>query len=80
VKIAKIAAHSTPSRLPGKRATKPVTVIERKPRIGIDCRMSSRGTSTRSALRDLAASSAKTPAKASEASIASAMRSVVRSR
>src|SRR5258707_11964423 len=38
VKIAKIAAHSTPRRLPGKSAMKPVTVIERKPRIGTDCR------------------------------------------
>src|ERR1700730_13228917 len=36
VKIAKIAAHSTPKRLPGKRAKKPGTVIERKPRMGPD--------------------------------------------
>src|SRR5215207_11542135 len=31
VKMAKMAAHSTPSRLPGNSATKPVTVIDRKP-------------------------------------------------
>src|SRR5262249_28376098 len=40
VKIAKIAAHSTPSSRPGNSAIKPVTVIDRKPRIGTDCRMS----------------------------------------
>ena len=60
VKMAKIAAHSTPSRLPGKRAMKPVTVIERKPRIGIDCRMSSSGTITRSAVLYFAATVANT--------------------
>src|SRR5215831_4304371 len=43
VKIAKIAAHSTPKRLPGKRAMKPVTVIERNPTIGTDCRTSTAG-------------------------------------
>ena len=80
VKIAKIAAHSTPSRLPGNSAMKPVTVIDRKPRIGIDCRMSSIGTSTRSAARYLAASAAKAQLNTSEAPSARNMRSVVRSR
>ena len=56
VKIAKIDAASRPSRLPGNRAMKPVTVIERKPSTGTDWRMSSRGTSTRSARRLWAAS------------------------
>ena len=36
VKIAKIDAASRPSRLPGNRAMKPVTVIERKPSTGTD--------------------------------------------
>ena len=80
VKIAKTAAHSTPIRLPGNSAMKPVTVIDRKPRMGIDCRMSSIGTSTRSAARYFAASTAKTQLKTSEAPSAMNMRSVVRSR
>jgi hypothetical protein len=57
---------------------KPVTVIDRKPRMGMDCRMSSSGTSTRSAVAFLAASTAKMPANSSEATMATAMRSVVR--
>ena len=59
---------------------KPVTVIERKPRIGIDCRMSSSGTITRSAARYLAATAANTQAKTSDAPSARNMRKVVRSR
>src|SRR3954447_22658413 len=43
VKIAKIAAHSTPSSRPGNNAMKPVTVIDKNPRIGTDWRMSSTG-------------------------------------
>src|SRR3984885_8034388 len=39
VKMAKIAAHSTPSSRPGNSAMKPVTVIDRKPRMGTDWRM-----------------------------------------
>jgi hypothetical protein len=80
VKIAKIAAHSTPSRLPGNSAMKPVTVIDRKPRMGIDWRMSSIGTSTFSAARTLAASTAKTALKSSASTIAASMRRLVRSR
>ena len=56
VKIAKIAAHSTPSSRPGNSAMKPVTVTDRKPRIGTDCRMSSTGIRIFSACRLLAAS------------------------
>src|SRR5207302_11065677 len=37
VNIAKIAAHSTPRSRPGNSAMKPITVIDRKPRIGTDC-------------------------------------------
>jgi hypothetical protein len=77
VKMAKIAAHSTPIRLPGKRAMNPVTVIDRKPRMGI---ASSIGTSTRSAARYFAASTANTQLKTSDAASAMNMRSVVRSR
>ena len=80
VKMAKMAAHSTPSRLPGKSAMKPVTVIDRKPSTGMDCSTSSSGTSTRSATRYLAASTANTQAKTSDAPSARNMRSVVRSR
>ena len=39
VKIAKIAAHSGPSKLPGNSRIQPVTVMVRKLLIGIDCRM-----------------------------------------
>ena len=56
VKIAKIAANSAPSTRPGASAMKNTTVTEMKPRIGTDCRMSSSGTSMRSARRLLAAS------------------------
>ena len=56
VKMAKIAASSAPSVLPGKRPRKKVTVNERKPRIGTDCRMSSSGMRIISARRLLAAS------------------------
>jgi len=80
VKIAKIAAHSTPNRLPGNSAMKPVTVIARKPRIGIDCRMSSSGTRIFSAAfqRDAAVANAKL--NSNENASAISMRSVVRSR
>ncbi len=55
VKIAKTAAHSTPSRLPGNSPMKAVTVKVRKPSTGTDWRMSSAGTITSSARRLLAA-------------------------
>src|SRR5437899_4052003 len=55
VKIAKSAAHSTPGTRPGNSAMKPVTVIDRKPRIGTDCRMSKTGIKIFSACRFFAA-------------------------
>jgi hypothetical protein len=44
VKMAKRDASSRPSKLPGKRAMNPVTVMDRKPSTGTDWRMSSSGT------------------------------------
>ena len=79
VKIAKIAAHSAPSWLPGNSRMKSTTVKVRKPSTGTDWRMSSAGTMTSSALRLLAASVATTKVKTSEATIAANIRSVVRS-
>src|SRR3954447_8114061 len=55
VKIAKIAASSSPSTLPGNRFMKNTTVNVRNPRIGTDCNTSSTGTSTSAARRLLAA-------------------------
>ena len=40
VKIAKTAAHSAPRIEPGKSPRKKVTVNDRKPKIGTDCRTS----------------------------------------
>ena len=79
VKMAKIAASSAPIVLPGKRPRKNVTVKDKNPRIGTDCRMSSAGRITSSARRLLAASVATTKVKMSEAKIAANMRKVVRS-
>ena len=56
VKIAKMAANSAPSTRPGASAMKNTTVTEIKPRIGTDCRMSSKGMSSFSARLLLAAS------------------------
>ena len=58
VKMAKIAASSSPSTRPGNRFMKKATVKDRKPRIGTDCRMSSTGTMISPARRLLAASGA----------------------
>ena len=58
VKMAKIAAHSTPSSRPGNSAMNPVTVIDKKPRIGTDWSTSSSGIKSFSACRLLAASAA----------------------
>ncbi len=55
VKIAKMQASSAPATRPGVSDRKNTTVMEMKPRIGIDCRISSSGTSTISARRLLAA-------------------------
>src|ERR1700722_3406768 len=67
VKIAKMAASSAPMVLPGKRLRKKVTVKERKPRIGTDCRISSRATRILSARLLLAARGAKVKGKTGEA-------------
>ncbi len=58
VKMAKIAASSSPSTRPGNRLMKNTVVNDRKPRIGTDCSTSSSGTITRPARRLRAASGA----------------------
>ena len=55
VKMAKMQAHSRPSRLPGNRAMKPVTVIDKNASTGTDWRMSMKGSMNRRAPSDLAA-------------------------
>ena len=80
VKMAKIAAHSTPSRLPGNRAMNGAMAMAWKPRIGTDCRMSSIGIIAFSALRYLAAIAANMKLNSSEKASAVNMRSMVRSR
>ena len=49
VNIAKIRCTLEARADPGNSAMKPVIVIDRKPRIGTDCRMSSSGIKTFSA-------------------------------
>jgi hypothetical protein len=49
VKIAKIDAHSKPNSEPGNRLMNAVTVTDRNPRMGTDCRMSRTGMRTFSA-------------------------------
>jgi hypothetical protein len=80
VKMANIAAHSTPSKLPGNRAMKAVTVMDRKPRMGIDWRISRMGTIIFSAARYLVARTAKTQLNTMDAPSAMNMRIVVRSK
>ena len=58
VKMAKMAASSSPSTWPGNRFMKKTTVKVRKPRMGTDCRTSRIGISTRPARRDFAAAAA----------------------
>jgi hypothetical protein len=58
VKMAKTAASSAPRTRPGASDMKKTTVTEMKPRIGTDWRMSSKGMSTSSARRLLAAQAA----------------------
>src|ERR1700753_660009 len=55
VKIAKIAASSSPKTRPGNRLMKNTTVKVRKPRIGTDCRISRIGIRIRLARRLFAA-------------------------
>ena len=78
VKIAKIAAHSTPSRLPGNNAMKAVTVADRKPSTGTDCSTSRAGKITARALLFLAARYPVPTANTSEKQKAIHMRSSVR--
>ena len=80
VKMAKIAAHSTPSRLPGNSAMKGAMAMAWKPRMGTDCRMSSIGIMAFSAVRNLAAMAAKTKLNSSEKASAVNIRRMVRSR
>ena len=80
VKMAKMAAHSTPSRLPGKKAMNGAIAIAWKPRMGTDCSTSSIGIITFSAARYFDAIAANTNANSSEQASAVNMRSIVRSR
>ena len=79
VKIANTAADSSPKVDPGKRAMNPVTVTDRKPRIGTDCRMSSAGRITFSARGSRAAAVATTKVNTSDAARAANIRSSERS-
>jgi hypothetical protein len=74
VNIANIDAHSKPRADPGNSAMKPVIVIDRKPRIGTDCRMSSSGIKTFSARRSLAAAVAYTKVNTTDSANATNMR------
>ena len=78
VKIAKMLAHSTPSRLPGNSAMNPVTVIERNPSTGTDWRMSITGSMTMRARGLLAARYPHANVNSSDAPNAMNMRSTVR--
>src|SRR5205823_5786221 len=75
VKIAKIAAHSTPSSRPGNKAMKPLTLIDKNPSTGTDCRMSIAGIRIFSACRLFAASGAQTSVNTKDTISAAAMRS-----
>ena len=59
-------AHSTPNRLPGKRAINPVTVIDKNPSTGTDCRISSDGKMMARATRLCAAAYPTAKVKSSE--------------
>ncbi len=76
--MAKIAANSAPSTRPGASDMKNTTVIEMKPRIGTDCRMSSMGTSSLPARSLLAAHVAYVRVNTSDTASAASMRNVVR--
>ena len=78
VKIAKIAASSSPITRPGNRFMKNTTVKVRNPRIGTDCRMSRIGISISPARRLFAAAVAYVNVNSNDASRAANMRSVVR--
>ncbi|MOA21351.1 hypothetical protein D3C78_1418390 [compost metagenome] len=80
VKMAKIAAHSTPSTLPGNSAMKGAMAMAWKPRIGTDWRMSSSGIMAFSAVRYFAAIAANIRLNSSENASAVNIRRMVRSR
>ena len=76
--MAKIAAHSGPSMLFLKITIKPVTVIERKLKIGIDCKISIIGIIKRSACLFFAAKVPKVKVNKREKNKAINKRMVVR--
>src|SRR5579883_361320 len=78
VKIAKMAAHSGPSKLPGNKPIKTATVTDKKPRIGTDCKTSIIGMMRRPARRLLAAQVPKIKVKRREKNKAISMRTTVR--
>ncbi len=65
--------------LEGKSAIKPTTAIERKPKIGTDCKISISGMMMRAARRLFAAQVAKMKVNNKEKIIAINMRKTVRS-
>src|ERR1700733_2534646 len=74
VKIAKIAASSSPSTRPGNRFMKNTTVNDRNPRIGTDWRMSSIGIRISAARRLFAAAVAYVNVNSSDAASAANIR------
>src|SRR5580698_1852430 len=78
VKMAKMAANSAPRTRPGASDMKNTTVIEMKPRIGTDWRMSRMGTSNLPARSLLAAQVAYVRVNTSDRNSPAIMRNVVR--
>src|ERR1700692_409027 len=76
--IAKMAANSAPSTRPGAKDMKNTTVMEMKPRIGTDCRMSRIGTNNLPARSLLAAQVAYVRVKTNDRARPANMRNVVR--
>src|SRR5271155_4275137 len=78
VKMAKMAANSAPKTRPGTSDMKNTTVMEMKPKIGTDCRMSRMGTNSLPARSLLAAHVAYVSVNSSDSASAANMRKVVR--
>src|ERR1700733_8053814 len=78
VKMAKIAANSAPKTRPGASDMKNTTVIEMKPKIGTDWRMSRMGTNSLPARSLLAAQVAYVRVNSNDSARAANMRNVVR--
>src|SRR3984885_15820388 len=76
--MAKIAANSAPSTRPGASDMKKTTVMDMKPKIGTDCRISRMGTSNFPARSLFAAQVAYVRVKSSDSARAANMRKVVR--